>query len=110
MRKSASLSGRYIATERTNVTGTVIAGPTSASGYTWWEIKWANGVTGWSVANYCALITPVTAESLDSGATIATAPSPSVSQTADVSENTATLLRLLNEAVQLLEQKVGSGQ
>ena len=32
--------------------GTVIGGPTTASGYTWWQINWDNGLSGWSINTY----------------------------------------------------------
>ncbi len=31
---------------------TIIGGPVSANGYTWWQVSLSNGTTGWSVSNY----------------------------------------------------------
>jgi uncharacterized protein YraI len=39
--------------------GTIIDGPVSGSGYTWWNIKYTNGVTGWSAANWLKEVVPV---------------------------------------------------
>jgi hypothetical protein len=33
-------------------TGVVTGGPVSADGYIWWQIRWSDGTTGWSVQDY----------------------------------------------------------
>ena len=50
VRTSPSTAGKSITIVQKNTTGSAIGGPVSANGYTWWEIKYATGVTGWSVS------------------------------------------------------------
>ena len=42
--------------------GVIIGGPlqvtNDASGYTWWQVQWNNGLTGWSVENYLERVIP----------------------------------------------------
>jgi len=51
LRASASTSASRIATLASGTTGTVVGGPTSANGYTWWQIRTTVG-TGWAVENW----------------------------------------------------------
>jgi beta-glucanase (GH16 family)/chitodextrinase len=37
--------------------GTLLEGPTTASGYTWWKVQYDDGCVGWSVQNFLDLIT-----------------------------------------------------
>jgi uncharacterized protein YraI len=37
-------------------TGTVLGGPISKDGYTWWKVDYDIGVTGWSAENYLELV------------------------------------------------------
>ena len=32
--------------------GTVIGGPTTAGGHTWWQVSYDNGISGWSISDY----------------------------------------------------------
>jgi len=41
----------YIGYAPSGTEGTVLDGPESADGYTWWEVQWDAGYTGWSVEN-----------------------------------------------------------
>jgi uncharacterized protein YgiM (DUF1202 family) len=51
--RSAASTGALIAgAENTGSTGTVVSGPAAANGYTWWEINYDDGLSGWSVGNY----------------------------------------------------------
>jgi uncharacterized protein YgiM (DUF1202 family) len=53
LRTSASTSASIVTTMSTGTTGTVIGGPTSANGYTWWNLRLSNGTTtGWSIENW----------------------------------------------------------
>jgi hypothetical protein len=52
VRTCASLSCTTIATEPTGAKGTIIGGPQNADGYTWWQIRYDDGITGWSVQNW----------------------------------------------------------
>jgi hypothetical protein len=44
-------------------TGEVVGGPqqilADGGGYTWWQVQWSTGVTGWSVENYLARVIPL---------------------------------------------------
>lgn len=42
--------------EPQNATGTVVSGPSVSNGYTWWDVKFSNGLTGWVVVNYLQLV------------------------------------------------------
>ena len=44
--------GTKIGSVKLNQQGTVISGPVSSNGLTWWKIEWNNGVTGWSADGY----------------------------------------------------------
>ena len=50
MRTAPSTSGALVAVLPTGTTGSVLAGPTIASGYTWYRIQTTLG-TGWSIQN-----------------------------------------------------------
>ncbi|MCC6674242.1 MAG: SH3 domain-containing protein [Thermomicrobiales bacterium] len=54
LRVTASTSGTTITTMPTGTLGTVIGGPVSANGYTWWQLQTALG-TGWAAAAYLAV-------------------------------------------------------
>lgn len=54
VRATPSLSGTIVGTVAAGVVGTIIDGPRSASGYTWWRVAYP-GVTGWSAGS---LLTP----------------------------------------------------
>jgi Divergent InlB B-repeat domain len=49
---TASTNGTLVTTEASGSQGTITSGPTSANGYTWWDISWNNGYSGWSVQDY----------------------------------------------------------
>jgi uncharacterized protein YgiM (DUF1202 family) len=51
LRTSASTSASVIATLSTGTTGKVIGGPTTASGYTWWQLQTSAG-TGWAAQDW----------------------------------------------------------
>lgn len=56
VRSSATTSSSIVGTEMDGAFGTVIGGPISAGGYTWWQISYDDGITGWSVEDF--LFTP----------------------------------------------------
>ncbi len=47
-----------LGSERLGSLGTIVAGPTIASGYVWWKVNYDNGITGWSIENYLVFVTP----------------------------------------------------
>jgi cytochrome b involved in lipid metabolism len=60
-RQNPSTSGTSLGTIAAGSSGTVIGGPTSANGYWWYYVEYANGTKGWSVEDYLApATTPVT--------------------------------------------------
>lgn len=54
VRTGAGTSNGIVTTLVAGSTGTVIGGPQSASGYTWWQIRTSGGTTGWAVENWLA--------------------------------------------------------
>lgn len=56
VRSSGSLNNTPLCTQATGSTGTIIGGPTSGSGYTWWQVDYDAGCDGWSGANYLQLV------------------------------------------------------
>jgi len=52
LRSAASTSATIVAVLPAGTTGTVLAGPTSANGYTWWQLRTSGGFTGWCVENW----------------------------------------------------------
>ncbi len=53
LRSAPSTSGTIITTMASGTVGTVLAGPTNANGYEWWQIQVANG-TGWAAGEFLA--------------------------------------------------------
>jgi chitodextrinase len=51
IRSTPSASGPKLGTQKVGAQGTVIGGPTSASGYTWWQVDFDSGVDGWGVSS-----------------------------------------------------------
>src|SRR5690606_2521439 len=52
--KRANAGSNYgiIATLPAGTTGSVIGGPSNASGYTWWQVRTSSGQQGWVVSNW----------------------------------------------------------
>lgn len=48
------LSSVTIGTQPNAALGTILSGPVSGGGYTWWQVNYASGVDGWSAENYLA--------------------------------------------------------
>jgi uncharacterized protein YraI len=57
VRSTPSTSGSLVTTESSGSRGIVIGGPQSANGFTWYQITWDNGYSGWSVQDYLILFT-----------------------------------------------------
>lgn len=60
IRQNASPSAPKLGTAPIGTIGTVVSGPTTADNYTWWQINYSNGVSGWSIATYLAPLAPAT--------------------------------------------------
>ncbi|MDP2598571.1 MAG: Ig-like domain-containing protein [Candidatus Liptonbacteria bacterium] len=56
VRASSSISASIIGTEMDGSFGTIIGGPVSSGSYTWWRVKYDDGITGWSAEDF--LFTP----------------------------------------------------
>ena len=54
LRSTASTNGTIIAVMPNGTTLTVVGGPTTASGYTWWRVQNATYGPGWCVEDYLA--------------------------------------------------------
>ena len=52
VRSSASAGASKLGTESIGAQGVVIGGPTTASGHTWWQVNFDNGISGWSIGDY----------------------------------------------------------
>jgi uncharacterized protein YgiM (DUF1202 family) len=52
LRSTASPTGGVIGVMPAGTTATVLGGPTTAGGYTWWQIKTSTGSTGWAVQDW----------------------------------------------------------
>jgi hypothetical protein len=72
--------------------GTIVGGPTTASGYTWWKIDYDSSCDGWSLQNY---LTTALAESAAPFAQTATA--------GDVASQYDALILQLQEALAQLQ-------
>ena len=57
VRSCASTTCSFIVTVSAGATGTILSGPTSNGGYTWWQVGWDVGKTGYSVQDYLTSIT-----------------------------------------------------
>jgi peptidoglycan/xylan/chitin deacetylase (PgdA/CDA1 family) len=91
LRSSASTTSTVLAVMPTGTTGTVLAGPQSGSGYTWWRISTSHG-TGWAAATYLARVSGApspTATAIPPSATATRTPTPT-STPANTATATAT--------------------
>ena len=60
LRSSASTSGSVLTTMSAGATGTVIGGPRTANGYTWWQVTLSSGTSGWCIENWLVETTGTT--------------------------------------------------
>jgi hypothetical protein len=56
VRSAAGLSGSILGTHAGGAQGTVVAGPTSADGYSWIKVDYDSGADGWSLASSLTFI------------------------------------------------------
>lgn len=52
VRTSASLTASTLGAQPINTQGTIVGGPTTANGYTWWNVNYDSGPDGWSVQDW----------------------------------------------------------
>lgn len=52
VRTLPSTSAERVGGQNENSSGTIVAGPISANGYTWWQVNFTSGADGWVVGNY----------------------------------------------------------
>jgi hypothetical protein len=57
VRQTPSTSGALLGTQNIGALGTVTAGPTTATGYTWWNINYDSGADGWSIEDNLTITT-----------------------------------------------------
>lgn len=57
LRTSAQLSAPQIAVASPFTGGTVMSGPITNDGYTWWNVQYDNGLRAWSVQNWLISVT-----------------------------------------------------
>ena len=67
VRSAAIVGENVIAYQQTSAKGTIVAGPETNGGYTWWKIAYTNGVTGWSAANWLKATGSYTDPTVESG-------------------------------------------
>jgi hypothetical protein len=60
VRQTPSTSGALLGTQNIGALGTVTAGPTTATGYTWWNINYDSGADGWSIEDNLTITTTPT--------------------------------------------------
>jgi uncharacterized protein YgiM (DUF1202 family)/predicted secreted protein len=58
LRASASTTGTILSQLPSGTVLTIVGGPTTASGYTWWQVRTTAGTTGWVAGLYLARVTP----------------------------------------------------
>jgi chitodextrinase len=56
VRQTASPGATKLGTEPVGSLGTVVGGPTTASGHTWWQINYDNTINGWSIGDYLVAV------------------------------------------------------
>src|SRR3989338_591734 len=71
-RATPSIKGDIVGEEPKGSLGTIVAGPTNAGGYTWWQIDYDNNISGWSADTY--LVEVSTPPSEDPSCTITATP------------------------------------
>ena len=55
VRATGSLTGTLLGVQSTGALGTILSGPVSADGVTWWQVNFDNGADGWAGADNFAL-------------------------------------------------------
>jgi hypothetical protein len=58
LRADPSTGGRIVVNAREGTILTVIEGPQTGGGYTWWKLRTATGQEGWGAANWLQLSSP----------------------------------------------------
>jgi hypothetical protein len=58
VRATANTTGTLLGTQATGNLGTVIGGPTTAGGFTWWNINYDSAPDGWSAEDFLVKYTP----------------------------------------------------
>ena len=71
-RATPSIKGDIVGEEPKGSLGTIVAGPTNAGGYTWWQIDYDNNISGWSADTY--LVEVSTPPSEETSCTITATP------------------------------------
>ena len=56
VRQTPTTRGKALCTQPVGALGTVISGPQTAGGYTWWQVNYDSSCDGWSVENYLVVV------------------------------------------------------
>jgi type II secretory pathway pseudopilin PulG len=56
VRDRAYTSGALLGVQNPFTSGKVVGGPGNSGGYTWWQIKYDNGILGWSAENWLRVV------------------------------------------------------
>ena len=110
----SSANGSIIGKESTGSEGTLIGGPTNAGGYAWWDVKYDNGVTGWSAEDF--MQSPnVALQTNSTGMVVAVANTGSVTTNSNVAAAASSpavieLLNSLKAQLQSLLTQIGAMQ
>src|SRR5262249_37438205 len=57
VRSSPSLAGNVLGTQSSSSPGKVTGGPSTADGFTWWEVDFDAGVDGWTAEDFLTAVT-----------------------------------------------------
>jgi len=99
-------NGSLIGKEKAGSQGILVGGPKLGGGYTWWEVKYANGMDGWTAEDFMQSST--VSIQTNPGVVVAASGSGSQSQvqaqTAAAAEATPSLSQLMQELQQVLNK------
>ncbi len=56
VRSQPSTASTRVGSEAAGASGVITAGPTMVANHTWWDIKWNDGLSGWSIADYLTAV------------------------------------------------------
>jgi chitodextrinase len=104
VRTQACTSSHRVGTQPLGVTGTIIGGPKTGCGYTWWNVNFATGADGWSAQNWlipvlAANTLPAVAERFVPQQTAPQVSSQTISSMAYAVEQLGAILQVLQQSV-----------
>jgi hypothetical protein len=96
-------TGTILGTQAKGAIGTVISGPVTANGYTWWKIDFQTGADGWVVSRYLTEYTGTSTARTSSTDVVGTTNSVTSLQALDLLQQ-ASRATSTSEALRLIEQ------